>query len=145
MESFKIDHFKKDNPSGEFPWHHPLSPADMVAIRHRLSEILQVSSESNLEIVNALYAIGRAVDEINADTEGFSLCELFKKLNISLVKNVYINWYRFDNIDEMRSLDLCSFFEDIWYPGPDDIDIFDSTLSWVLSVTHEGIIRVAKF
>ena len=145
MENFKIDHFKKDNLGGEFPWHRSLAIYDMDHIRSRLANTLQVNSESNLDLINALYAISLAVDKSNAEQDGFSLLELFNNVDISPLEKVYINWYRFDNIDEMRFVDLCEYFEAIWYPGADDIDIFDSTLSWILSVTHNGVVRVAKF
>jgi len=145
LERFKIDHFKKNNPGKEFPWHRTLASSDMEEVCRRLADILQVPSGNNLDIVNALYSCSQVLEENNAETEGFSLSELTESINISPTENVYINWYRFDNIDEIRFVDLCKYFEDIWYPGPDDIDIFDSTLSWILSITHDGVIRLAQF
>jgi hypothetical protein len=29
-------------------------------------------------------------------------------------------------------------YADLWYPGVDDIEIFDSSLSWFVVVTHDG-------
>lgn len=42
----------------------------------------------------------------------------------------------------MRFKDLTEHFDYIWYPGPDDIEIFDDSLSWILSVDHGGYLRV---
>lgn len=56
----------------------------------------------------------------------------FQELCLFWIKpqtNVYINWYRYDQVDEMAFVDLDKCFADIWYPGPDDIDIFDSEFS----------------
>ena len=57
---------------------------------------------------------------------------------------VYINWRHFESLDEMAFVALAKYFDDIWYAGADDIDIFDDTLSWVLSVRHDGEVRALK-
>ncbi len=145
MESFKIDHFRKTNPGSYFPWYRPLTPPNMKDICRRLADILQIFSEEKLAIMNALYMRSQGVEGANAGKDEFSFAELFDNLNILPAEIVYINWYQFDDIDEMMLTDLCEYFNDIWYPGPDDIEIFDSTLSWILSVSHDGDIRVAKF
>jgi hypothetical protein len=49
---------------------------------------------------------------------------------------VFINWYRFDDIDEMRLPDLAEHFADVWLPMAEDPDIFDSTFTWMLSIAH---------
>lgn len=145
MESFKIDHFRKDNPGKDFPWHRSLTSSQTEKVCRRLADTLQVFPKKNIDIVNAIYAYSQVLEDTNADKDGFSLSKLFESIKISPAEKVYINWYQFDNIDEVRFIDLCNYFEDIWYPGPDDIDIFDSSLQWILSVTHDGMIRFAKF
>jgi len=55
-----------------------------------------------------------------------------------------LNWYRFDKIDELRFVDLCEKFEDIWYPSSDDLDIFDRNMNWLISIEHSGSIRVLR-
>jgi len=65
-------------------------------------------------------------------------------LGISAEKKVYVNWYRYDNVDEIQFVDLTKYFDDIWYPGLDDIDIFDATFSWILSISHDGAVRSAR-
>ena len=40
---------------------------------------------------------------------------------------------------------VSKYFSDIWYPSTDDIDVFDSSVSWILSVNHEGEIRSMHF
>ena len=36
------------------------------------------------------------------------------------------------------------YFDDIWYPDSDDIDIFDQTLSWILTVLHNGDVKILQ-
>lgn len=74
----------------------------------------------------------------NNETE-CQLSELFNTLAFSL-SNVFINWYRFDDIDKMSLKDLDQYFYDIWFPATDDIDIFDDTFKWIVSIFHDGII-----
>ncbi len=39
---------------------------------------------------------------------------------------------------------MSRWFDDIWYPASDDIDLFDSTLDWILSVSHSGLIDLRR-
>jgi len=78
-------------------------------------------------------------------SDSFDLRRVLCSIEIVPEDHVYINWYRFDKLDRMAVDDLAQYFDDVWYPSSDDIDLFDSTLSWVLSVTDEGYIRFVKF
>jgi hypothetical protein len=60
------------------------------------------------------------VPDMNAEDDSYSMQTITNQLNISSGESVYINWYRFNNIDEMRLDDLERYFDDIWYPGADD-------------------------
>lgn len=74
----------------------------------------------------------------NAESNIFSLTELISSLNIVARDFVYVNWYRFDRIDKIKLTDLCENFEYIWYPGSDDIEVFDDSLEWMISISHGG-------
>ncbi len=77
--------------------------------------------------------------------QGFELDLILKSAGIVSPKNVFINWYQFDNIDVMTSKDVVRYFDDLWYPSSDDIDLFDSSFAWVVSVRHDGIVAIVKF
>ncbi len=80
------------------------------------------------------------VADFNASNEEeFNLFELFKFLNIAPV-NVFINWDKFDNIDEISFNDLDQYFYNIWFHSADNIDIFDDTYRWIVSIRHDGVI-----
>ena len=53
---------------------------------------------------------------------------------------VFINFYEFDAIDVISLKELSRALNDIWLPGAEDIDVFDSKLSWVVQVNHEEIL-----
>jgi hypothetical protein len=73
------------------------------------------------------------------------LLHIFNENEISYSEKIYLNWYRFDRIDEMYVMDVAQYFSDLWYPGADDIDVFDFDLNWIISVTHYGDLTVRPF
>jgi hypothetical protein len=84
------------------------------------------------------------IESENADSDSFDLRRVFEKLQIKPLDEVFINWYRFDQMDSISFDDLAKYFDDIWYPSADDIDIVDSSLEWILQIDHDGYIKVLK-
>ena len=66
---------------------------------------------------------------------------MFVNVGIKQKKTVFINWYRLDQVDELRTSDVFRYFHDLWYPELDDIEIFDDSLNWFVIVTHYGQVR----
>jgi hypothetical protein len=93
---------------------------------------LQVKRESS----------GGKIEHPNANSEGFDLAALVDLLKLESREEIYINWDDLTTIDPMRFKDLTEHFDSVWYPGPDDTEIFDASLSWILSVDHEGYLGV---
>src|SRR5690606_8615576 len=75
---------------------------------------------------------------ISSEADDFDLALLLEKLKITPQEKVYLNWYRFDKIDEMLFRDLCEHFGDIWYHSSDDLEIFDPSFAWIASIGHHG-------
>jgi len=142
MEGFKIEHFNKDNPSIKFPKFSALSPKKADKIYQKLSVKLGKDILPQKIIVKKIFQLGVLIEGINADEDDFVLKKVFDSIGIIPLENVYINWYHFDDIDEIRFSDLDRYFDHIWYPGPDDIDIFDQSFSWILSISHDGSINI---
>jgi hypothetical protein len=80
----------------------------------------------------------------NADDDGFDFRALIRDLGIKPENHVCVNWHLFDEIDEFALDQFASHFDGIWYPSSDDIDVFDSSLSWLLSISHEGDVSFAN-
>ncbi|HEV7224714.1 MAG TPA: hypothetical protein VGN42_18530 [Pirellulales bacterium] len=113
-----------------------------------MSELLKIDDRtSDLALPLALANHQIPYGGLNALDEGFDLSRVFEALDIWPDDSVYINWHRFNanEIDAITVADLTLYFDDIWYPSSDDIDIFDDTLCWVLVVSHEGMIGFIKF
>ena len=144
MENFKIEHFEKDNPSKKFPEVHSLSLRETESVCQKLSEKLGLNSQDPKLIVDIIDQKSVSLKEFDANDDEFLLSAVLSHLSIQPSENIYINWYRYDQIDKISYDDLNSCFGYIWYPAADDIDIFDSSFSWILTISHEGYIEFLK-
>jgi hypothetical protein len=140
MEKFKIELFEREHKI-EFPHFVSQSAEECLRIVNRLSAKYKLSQIDIL--IDQLYSNKELLLSMNA-CNGFRLIETLRSLNLSSLTNVYVNWYRFDNIDKFRTDDLNKYFDDIWFPSSDDIDIFDESLDWIISIRHDGCVSLIK-
>jgi len=141
MNDWKIQYFLNDNPGKEFPWFSPLAKKDIKEIHKILQKKTGAETPDSSAICIKVWEIGRSI-EGNAEDESFNLSKTFESLNIRPKEKVFFEWDEKRGIDEFFFEDLSKYFDDIWYPGPDDIDIFDSTFSWIFSVNHHGYLNL---
>lgn len=138
MEEFKIEIFRKENPARQFPEYKTLSPEKCDEILRKLIKVFGLENTDRLEIINELNKKYKPANFQNAEVDNFKLRELFQGLQIKPLDSVFINWYRFDRIDSFNFQDLHENFDYIWYPGPDDIEIFDESFNWMVHVSDDG-------
>jgi len=140
MEEFKRVHFRAAHGM-PFPAVRTLSPAEASEVARRLRTLLNLRPDSGgLQLVCALDEMEETIADVNAEDSDFALDTILGKSAVREAK-VMINWYRFDEIDEVEFDVLVAFFSDFWYPGADDIDVFDASLSWIISVRHDGTVK----
>ena len=144
MQLFKINNFIKENPDKTFPAYKPVSAPYKNEILYRIKKLLSMDNSPVQDIVKKINDLATTIGQIDIENLDFSLVDLLDKYGIRYSKHVYINWYVFDDVDEMSIQALNDYFYDIWYPGPDDIDIFDESFKWILSVQHDGEIRLLR-
>ena len=145
MESFKIEHFSRDNPGKSFPKYRLLTTSETDQIHDKLTTILKLENSAEpKKMIAMINDISLELRGVDANDDKFVLMKVFSNLNIQSKEYVYINWYQYDEIDEIDLNDFSKYFNYIWYPSSDDIDIFDSTLSWILCVSHYGNVRFAR-
>ena len=143
MDEHKIQNFKKEYPETAFPDIRTLSIAEAENTRESVRDKLGMHPEATpLEIVIKLSDDSTVISGVNAEADDFSFKSAVLQTGIEPKERVLINWYRFDVIDEISLDDLTSYFDDIWYPASDDIDIFDDSISWVISIGHSGDVSV---
>jgi hypothetical protein len=139
MDNFKISLFESEYKS-RFPEHKTLS---VVECRSVLQNIVERYNLSSSDVENELVSRQHFYDKVNA-MEDFNLLDVLSDLGIKALADSYINWLRFEKIDKIATNDLDKYFNDIWFPSSDDIDLFDDTFSWILSIRHDGCVSVIK-
>ncbi len=142
MEDFKLEMFGKENPGRVFPEHRRLPPDTARPLRTALARKSRSGPVEGAALLKVLFEGSRPVEGVHADSDGFDLVEVARSLGLDPREEVYVNWDDFATIDRVRFGDLAEHFPYFWYPGPDDIEIFDDSLSWVLFVDHSGYLRV---
>jgi len=81
---------------------------------------------------------------ITAIDPGFNLDTLLRESGVKAGQQVYINWNQFEHVDEIKLTDLVKYFQYLWYPSSEDVEIFDDTLRWAALVRHDGAVRVVR-
>ena len=146
MEQFKIEHFERDNPGEPFPGFATLPPIEVLRIRQELARMVGIDqSVEALALLNALVDASHLVEDFDAASEGFQLSALVDHLDLKPDRNIYLNWDRLLTVDRMEFKDFSEYFDEIWYPSADDIEVFDDTMSWVLFIHHSGTLRFSRF
>lgn len=145
LHKIKIDNFLKDYPDKCFPEFSTFDEKAALQALDRIHERFFPSiSNDGLSLVKAMRlkaVVCRARSQVGDD---FRLLNFINSCKIQTEEFVCINWHRFDKIDKIRLNDLDSFFYDVWYPDVDDIDIFDNSYNWVISIYHDGSIKVLR-
>jgi hypothetical protein len=145
MDSFKIENFKRHNPNDNFPWFESLGPNETERLRSALTKKAGLDGSVNsLELTKRLYQMSKVVNNIDSEDDNFDLYSLTKQLGIKARKYAYVDWYRYERIDRLTFVSLSRNFSDIWYPGSNDISIFDSSTSWIINVMHYGTVSAVK-
>jgi hypothetical protein len=135
MEDFKIELFEQE---------YKINCPNFVHLSENecLFLITQISERYDLEKNNLIQSISlRQVNLENVDAkDGFNLIDTLNSISIHPLPKIYINWYQFDDIDIVNTLDLNKYFDYFWFPSTDDIDLFDESLNWIVSVRHDAIV-----
>lgn len=145
MEHFKIEHFERDNLNQRFPAFKSLQEKESSDIRGRLSQKVGISEDADsLILLNRLYEIAQPVEHLDATAADFNLASVLEHESLKPEEDVYINWYRFDNVDRISLKDLTEYWDDIWYPAADDVEVFDDSLKWMLFIHHSGDVSILR-
>lgn len=139
MEDFKISLFENEYKI-PFPEYKTLTNTECKVLLNRLSHKYNLERE---DIEMELASEHSFYDKANGE-DNFKLISTLNDLNIQPMKKVFINWYKFDKIDELFIDDLDRYFDDIWFLSADDIYLFDDTLNWIFSIRHDGCINFIK-
>ena len=145
MERFKIEHFNRDHPGKTFPTFHVVGG---VAARNLCVELIErMYPKKNISVADILSQIEHAetvIQGVDANDSDFDLRLVLERLKISPTKYVFLNWHRFESFDRFEFSDVNKCLHDIWYPSSDDLDIFDESLGWIVSIRHDGAVTILR-
>jgi hypothetical protein len=140
MDRSKIQLFE-NSTNESFPSYRVLSVFEVSIIKKRLTNKFQLPIDSKgIVLVEAIDMLEHEVKLFTAN-DNFNLIKCLNFLGVYDKEEILINWFQFDDIDEIACIDLNNYFYDIWFETADDMDIFDSSLSWILSIRHDGYIK----
>lgn len=71
------------------------------------------------------------------DESSFQLSKHLKTSNIIARSEVHIYYLNSSRVYEFKTIDVDTFFDDIFYPGANDIMISDEALTWMVYVDHD--------
>jgi hypothetical protein len=137
VDAHKIEIFRREHGGMGFPHFRTLGPNECAAIRRQLTRVLGPCSDE-LDLTLRVAGLRKYISHVIATDAAFRLDEVVLGLGVTPDPYVYVNWFRFDQIDHIRFVDLASNLDGIWYPGADDIDVFDSTFRWIVSIAEDG-------
>ena len=142
MEATKLSRLVEKHPSAAISL-RTLSADDATELKTRLSDRLKLDASLDVpRFMKALRSRRRSVVSSNAESVNFNLVECLKFAGLVAEPRVYINWDRFQTIDSIALDILAQHLDDFWYPKADDIDIFDETCSWIVSIDYDGFVWV---
>lgn len=144
MEQFKIENFAKNHDANVFPRYDTLTDDECARVLHSISIKYRLDDENKADIVKSIDERQTLIKESNANDPSFNLLNILQAQKIRPQPQVFINWCQYDQIDKIQLEDMVKYFSDIWYPASDDIDIFDYTFDWILSIDHGGILKLVK-
>lgn len=84
------------------------------------------------------------VDNLAALDEDFDFTRLLKDSHIEIPSDVFLNFTEFDRLERMRYSDFAKYFRNVYWPATDDLDCFDETLNWIVSIDHDGNITLLQ-
>jgi hypothetical protein len=139
MDSFKLALFQQEHQRA-FPPYRPLPKAEAQHLRATLAENLGLDASS----FETALAAKQVFDHVSAVEERFDLLATLARLRIRPSPDLFINWHQFERVDSLRARDLDHYFDDIWFPAVDDIDLFDQQADWVVSIRHDRAVSFVR-
>src|ERR1700689_929686 len=136
MQPCKLEHFVKDHSGKTFPAAEvkdsvPTAVQDEIARRLGLN-----ASCGSSVLLTEIRDRSELLANVNAEASDFNLSAVLKKHNIPPSGTGFLNWDRFESLDQMAFADAIGLFEYLWYPASDDLEIISTDTRWVLSVAH---------
>jgi hypothetical protein len=145
VQDYKLANFKKLNPSEDFPVFRRVGSEESRQLAARLAQRLRLPVPFDpLKLVRRVQSCLTTVPGVSSLSEDFRLSQVLWQFRLPAPECVFVNWYQFDDVDEIRFDELDSHFADVWYPSSDDIEVFDASLTWLIAIAHDGSVGICR-
>lgn len=141
MEKFKLDNFKTLYHRN-MPIVKNLSLHDSEELTTKLFNNLYIKKEDYFLCEENLGFV--KIEHLNAEINEINWNKIFQVIGLPIPHEVYINDHKFEHLDVMLFSNFSKYFTDIWYPSADDIEIFDSSLNYIVAIRHYGALYYKK-
>ena len=138
MEEYKKDLFLSEYGIA-FPDSTELTGIILSEVQFRLFDSFNFSKKDTIDFLHSFSET--SFDALDND---FKLIDVYNQYRIVPLKKIYINWNDFEKIDKIDVDFLDKYFDDIWFPSVDDIEIFDDTFNWMISIRHYGSVMIKQ-
>ncbi|WBA43925.1 hypothetical protein [Hymenobacter canadensis] len=119
-----------------------MPPAESRALQACLARQFGLTASGTAdEFERALASRQTYYQEANAEQD-FALLPTLTALGIVPLPELFVNWARFEEVDAFQTADVARYFDALWYPVADDIDLFDASFNWLVSIRHDGVVSV---
>lgn len=145
MNEFKVTNFDAAHPGIPFPAREA-SAAELAAVRAALAKRLGLQPGTAGERLAAAIRDGsKVIGGMDATSQNFNLRHVLERVrDARRPGELFLNWCHLEQLDVIAADDLVTYFDDIWYPSSDDLDIIPVDACWVVSVEHHGGVRVIE-
>ena len=142
MEAFKLVNFKHEHNTN-MPIVRSIEGSECEAVCRSLFRNWHVNTlEEFFKKEEQEFVL---LDDINAEDDDLDWNKVFNSIGYLFLTRFSSTFERFNNIDVFPiQKTFCKYFDDIWYPAADDIEVFDASFNWIVSVKHYGAVHYAK-
>ena len=83
--------------------------------------------------------------DVTGNAPDFDLGEVFEKAGIAPRSTLYY-WHGWDEMDTFDRAYLFASIAELWASAtPDDVNVFDASLGWLLTIEHTGLVECVTF
>jgi hypothetical protein len=136
MEAWKIDNFMKTHEE-PFPKYRAATRTE----QSRLVELFVKLFGTTVPMYEDWLSNLQQLTDFNAQADGFDFARALPLSAAGTNSDVAMKWQvNFESTDVIALKDLIDYFDDVWYPGTDDLEVIDLNCKWMIVVDHGGYI-----
>jgi hypothetical protein len=136
--------FRSETPSKRFARYRCLSRKDCEKLSAELFKELEIPRQTEMkDTLKLACSNSRLLIEKFEGTGREILNLLIIEVGYKPI-SIFVNYDMFEKIYEIATSEFIKYFGYLYYPGADDIEIFDERRCWLLQLNHEEELLILK-